>query len=86
MIRQLTLAGKFRQIRGLLIGRISGGGGTGRGRWESLLLEAAGDRKIPVAAAFPAGHGRGNATFPLGVRAVFDTGDRSLLFDPSLSP
>lgn len=86
MIRQLVLAGKFRGIRGLLIGRISGAGKAARESWERLLLEAAGARKIPVAAAFPAGHGGGNATFPLGVRAVFDTAPRSVVFDPFLSP
>jgi muramoyltetrapeptide carboxypeptidase len=84
LIRQLVLAGKFRGISGLLIGRISGAGRSSRTAWERLLLEAVGERKIPVAAAFPAGHGPGNATFPLGVRALFDTASRSVAFDPFL--
>jgi len=86
MIRQLVLAGKFRRIRGLLIGRMSGAGRAARESWERLLIEAVGARKIPVAAAFPAGHGGGNATFPLGVRAAFDAGRESVVFDPFLSP
>jgi muramoyltetrapeptide carboxypeptidase len=84
LIRQLVLAGKFRGISGLLIGRISGAGRSSRTAWERLLLEAVGERKIPVAAAFPAGHGPGNATFPLGVRVRFDTASRSVAFDPFL--
>jgi len=80
MVRQLALAGVFRGIRGLLIGGFSGCGGGKKA--EGILLEAVEGRKIPVAAGFPAGHGRVNRSFPLGVTATLDTAARSLVFAP----
>jgi muramoyltetrapeptide carboxypeptidase len=80
MVRQLSLAGVFRGIRGLLIGRFTGCGGGKKA--EGVLLEAVEGRKIPVAAGFPVGHGSVNRPFPLGVPAVLDTTARSLTFAP----
>lgn len=84
MVRQLLLAGKFRSIRALLIGRFTGCGPSARKKAEEVLLEAAGTRKIPVASRFPAGHSAGNRAFPLGVPARLDTGTGSLTFSPFL--
>lgn len=84
MLRQLAMAGKFRRLSGLLLGSFTGCGRGGAARAGELLLEAAGERNIPVAAGFPAGHGRSNATFPLGVEALLDTGARSLTFGAHL--
>jgi len=85
MVRQLVFAGKFRSIRGLLIGRFTGCGAATRRMAETTLLEAVGERSIPVASGLPAGHTPGNRAFPLGVPAVFDAGARSLTFSPFLA-
>jgi muramoyltetrapeptide carboxypeptidase len=84
MVRQLVLAGKFRSIRALLVGRFTGCGAAVRRKAEEILLEAAGARKIPVAAAFPAGHTAGNRAFPLGVPALLDAAQGTLTFSPCL--
>lgn len=84
MVRQLLLAGKFRSIRALLIGRFTGCGASARRKAQDILLEAAGTGKIPVASHFPAGHTAGNRAFPLGVPAALDTGTGSLTFSPFL--
>lgn len=84
MVRQLVMAGKFRSLRGLLIGRFTGCGGGARKRAEEILLEAAGERNIPVVSRFPAGHSADNRTFPLGVPAVLDSAAGSLAFSPFL--
>jgi muramoyltetrapeptide carboxypeptidase len=86
MVRQLLLAGKFRALRGLLMGRFTGCGAAARRNAENLLLEAVGTRDIPVARSFPAGHFSGNRAFPLGVPALFDTASRSLTFASYLQP
>jgi muramoyltetrapeptide carboxypeptidase len=85
MVRQLVLAGKFQGLRGLIIGRFSGVTRGEKRKCEEILLEAVAGRKIPVAAGFPAGHGPGSRTFPLGVPATFDTADRSITFSPFLA-
>lgn len=86
MVGQLALAGKFRGILGMLIGRFSGCRPSEREKSRELLLEAVAGRDIPVAAGFPAGHGPGNGTFPLGVQASLETDTRSLTFTPFLAP
>jgi len=85
MVRQLIIAGKFRGLRGLIIGRFSGITRGERRKCEQILLEAVAGKKIPVAAGFPAGHGPGNRAFPLGVPADLDTAARSITFSPFLA-
>jgi muramoyltetrapeptide carboxypeptidase len=85
MVRQLIMAGKFQGLRGLIIGRFSGITRGERRKCEQILLEAVAGKKIPVAAGFPAGHGPGNRTFPLGVPATLDTAARSITFSPFLA-
>ncbi len=85
MVRQLIIAGKFRNLRGLVIGRFSGISRSERRKCEQILLEAVAGKKIPVAAGFPAGHGPGNRAFPFGVPATLDTAARSLTFSPFLA-
>jgi muramoyltetrapeptide carboxypeptidase len=84
MLRQLAMAGKFTGVAGVLVGRFSGVTRTERRRCEDLVLEAVGDRAVPVAAGFPAGHGPGNAVFPIGVPAVLDGASGLMEFSPFL--
>jgi muramoyltetrapeptide carboxypeptidase len=85
MVRQLVMARKFHGLRGLIIGRFSGISRSEKKKCEQLLLEATAGKKIPVAAGFPAGHGPGNRTFPLGVPATLDTAARSITFSSFLA-
>ena len=84
MLRQLVLAGKFRALRGLVAGRFTGCGSP-RSRIDRLLLEAVGERAVPVAAGFPSGHGAGNRTFPLGVPSVLDSSTGQISFGRHLA-
>lgn len=66
----LRLAGVFRQIRGLLIGQLSGGG-IGKPDWD-LFLELFADLDIPIWRGLPVGHGRENLTLPVGAPVELD--------------
>lgn len=85
LVRQLLLAGKLRRIRGLLLGSFRGCGRGAAAKIAELFLEALGDRKVPVARNFPAGHGPGNRPFPMGTMARLDSAAGTVTFAPSLS-
>ena len=77
MLRQLVLAGKFRDVRGVVFGAMSGCGASGGdedGEPESLpqmILRVLGGLRIPVAFGLPSGHvPSGNLTLPFGVPAA----------------
>ncbi|HWR97959.1 MAG TPA: LD-carboxypeptidase [Candidatus Methanoperedens sp.] len=81
-VRQLLLAGVFRGIAGLVLGRFSGMKAAELRCVPQLFLEALGSRRVPVVAGFPAGHGRPNRAIPFGVPATLDAEAGTLLFDP----
>jgi muramoyltetrapeptide carboxypeptidase len=81
-VRQLLLAGAFRGVAGLVLGRFSGMKPAERRGVAPLFLEALGSRSVPVVSGFPAGHGSPNRAIPFGVPATLDAGDGTLVFDP----
>jgi muramoyltetrapeptide carboxypeptidase len=81
-VRQLLLAGVFRGIAGILLGRFSGMKPRESRAVAGIFLEAVGDRAVPVVSGFPAGHGAPNRAFPLGVPATLDADAGTLIFDP----
>ncbi len=91
---QLTQAGKFKRVRGVVIGDLVGcewndGGGA---PWphtkvlEEMLAERLRPLGVPVIYRLPFGHGRYIATFPLGVQATLDAGTGTLdITEPALA-
>jgi muramoyltetrapeptide carboxypeptidase len=91
MLTQLDLAGKFKQIRGLILGDF-----TLSPEQDSLekiryreyiwkrILNFTSDLEIPVWGNFPAGHCPENLTLPLGATATMDCRQGSLLFSISV--
>ena len=84
---QLTQAGKFKRVRGVVIGDLVGcewsdGGGSPFPRTkvlEEMLEERLGPLGVPVLYRFPFGHGTHLATLPLGVQATVDASSCSLV-------
>ncbi len=82
MVRQLTLAGAFQAVAGIVLGRFTGLKPRDQRAVTGLFLEALGNRAVPVVSAFPAGHESPNRAFPLGVYATLDAAAGTLVFDP----
>jgi muramoyltetrapeptide carboxypeptidase len=85
MVRQLQLAGVFRGVSGVVLGRFSGIGPGERRAVAGLFLEALGSRAVPVVSGFHAGHGSPNRALPFGVAATLDADAGTLVFDPCVS-
>ena len=82
MVRQLLLAGVFRDVAGVVLGQFSGIRPAERRAVAGLFLEALGERAVPVVAGLPAGHDSPNRAFPFGVPATLDADAGTLVFDP----
>jgi muramoyltetrapeptide carboxypeptidase len=91
---QLTQAGKFEHVRGVIVGDLAdcewdeGGGAP----WphtkvlEEVLEERLGSLGVPVIHKLPFGHSTHFATVPLGVQATLDASTCSLVInEPALS-
>ena len=81
-VRQLLLAGVFRGVAGIVLGRFTGKKPSERGSVAGIFLEALGRRPVPVVSGFPAGHGTPNRAIPFGVPATLDADAGTLAFDP----
>ncbi|HEX8998560.1 MAG TPA: LD-carboxypeptidase, partial [Blastocatellia bacterium] len=86
MLRQLRLAGKFDDVRGIVFGEMTdcvqhaGQGYT----IHEVLAECTADLGVPVMFGLPSGHSpRGNLTLPLGVNARLDAERGILCVDES---
>ncbi len=69
MMQNLKAGGKLANIKGVIIGRMNKmkDGETGFGRnVEEIILDALGNKNIPVAFDFPGGHDKQNHAFYLG--------------------
>ena len=85
MLNHLRMAGKFRELRGMVVGRLERC--EARGKTPGLpLREILSDHlrgtRFPVQLDFPAGHAPGKMTIPLGLPARLDTAARLLEFLP----
>jgi len=81
MLRQLKLAGKLIEVRGIVFGEmIDCVQHADQGyRIQDVLAECTTDLGVPVMFGLPSGHSpRGNLTLPLGVTATLDA-DRGVL-------
>ncbi len=88
MLTQLRLAGKFRGIRGLVIGECSGCVPREfQPSFEStfslgeVLDSILGDLKVPVLTGMTIGHTDDQLTLPLGVRATLDADSAALTIE-----
>ena len=81
MWTHLTLAGVFRQVRGIVLGEFTGcEEKDAEYSSADVLRELAAATGLPCAAGFPIGHGAHNQPVPLGVRVRLDAGARTLAF------
>lgn len=87
MLTQLFLAGKLKNIAGLILGDFSLTAfqdGVEKNRYKeqvwSRILEICRHLSFPIWANFPNGHCRQNITLPLGATAVMDREKTSLIF------
>jgi muramoyltetrapeptide carboxypeptidase len=91
---QLSQAGKFERVRGVVVGDLEGcewKSDEGGAPWphtktlEEMLEERLGPLGVPVIYKLPFGHGTHNATLPLGVQATLDADTCSLVVtEPAL--
>lgn len=81
MWTHLTLAGVFRQVRGIVLGEFTGCEEKDADYSSGeVLRELAARTGLPCAAGFPIGHGAENQPVPLGVRVRLDASGRRLTF------
>ncbi len=89
MLTQLALAGKFKQLAGLIIGSFDAGQGADfdEGQLQLLqerILELTAEKGYPVWSNFPLGHGMRNHALPYGMVASMEA-DGSLGLHPELA-
>ena len=83
MLWQLKAAGKFRGIKGIILGEMVNCG-LAKGKKDSLdtvYKEVFDGLSIPIVRNFPIGHGREMWTVPFGVDATLDAESKSLHFE-----
>lgn len=71
MLVQMTLAGCFDNVAGLVLGQFTDCGATAE--IHDVFMRTFGPLGIPVMAGFPIGHGEANATLPIGIEARLTT-------------
>lgn len=81
MLTQLKLSGKFRGIRGVLVGKLKDCGGGKVEELDSLLREFFSELGIPVVRDLPFGHHADNLLLPIGRRMQIDTDAGILTFE-----
>ena len=76
MLNHLRMAGKFRDLKGMVVGRLEGcrpRGKTAGLPLREILADHLRGTRFPVVLDFPAGHAPGKMTLPLGLPARLDT-------------
>lgn len=71
MLVQMTLAGCFQGVAGIVLGQFTDCGVTEE--IHDVFMRTFGPLGIPVVAGFPIGHGEENATLPIGMEARLTT-------------
>jgi muramoyltetrapeptide carboxypeptidase len=80
-LQELKLAGKFNELRGVIIGRFSRRDSEVPDKLTDFKMEEVFDQyfsnfNVPVIYDFPSGHGAKNISIPLGVIAEINTEDK----------
>lgn len=88
MLTQLSAAGKFDSVKGIILGDFSppkNESSLNALRYKesvwTRVLEVCADKQVPVWGNFPSGHCVQNITFPLGALATMDSGSCGLTFN-----
>lgn len=76
MLTHLRLSGRFRRIRGVIVGKLKGCGDAAE--IDALLRESFGSLAIPVVRDLPFGHHGDNLLMPVGARVRLSTRETSL--------
>jgi muramoyltetrapeptide carboxypeptidase len=79
MLTQMKMAGCFDGMQGLVLGSFEDCGAR-EDAWR-VVAEVFDDAEWPILAGIDAGHSRPNVTIPLGVEAILDAEDRTLVFE-----
>jgi muramoyltetrapeptide carboxypeptidase len=85
MLNHLRMAGKFKDLRGMVVGRLQRCDSRGKSpalTLPEILTDHLRNTRFPVVLDFPAGHAPGKVTLPLGLPARLDTAARILEFPP----
>jgi muramoyltetrapeptide carboxypeptidase len=86
MLQQLLASGVMEGVRGLALGRFTGGADDGHAVVD-VLAELAARLAVPAVVDLPFGHTEHNATVPVGGRARLDADDAVLhLTEPAVTP
>ena len=80
MLTHLKAAGKLKGVRGVVFGRMPGCHPPDAAGYslEDVIREALADQSFPILYGFPAGHGDGQVTLPLGVPVRIDGNEAAL--------
>ena len=80
MLWQLKTAGKFKDIKGIVLGEMIDchPGKSGNGLLGQIYQEIFEDLSVPIISNFPIGHGKEMWTLPFGVEATLDTQAKSI--------
>ncbi len=83
MLWQLKQAGKFKNLKGVLLGEMIGCRPANKkdGPLEHIVKEIFADYSYPILMNAPIGHGEEMWTLPLGIKATLDSKLRSLTLD-----
>jgi muramoyltetrapeptide carboxypeptidase len=81
MLTHLRLSGFLAGCEGVMMGAFEDCGDPAA--IEVLIRERLRDLRVPVMIGLPVGHGEENIALPIGVKAVLDTGQRTLEFKES---
>jgi muramoyltetrapeptide carboxypeptidase len=80
MLTHLKLSGRFKNLRGVMIGKLKACGGGDERELASLLDEFFTASNIPVVRDLPFGHHGNNLLLPIGARVRLDTQQRFFEF------
>ncbi|MBF0225952.1 MAG: LD-carboxypeptidase [Desulfobacterales bacterium] len=78
MLTQMNLAGCFNGIKGIMLGSFENCGDLNE--IYKILDEQFMKKKIPILGGFDIGHSTRNLTIPLGIKAIIDTNNNSLIY------
>jgi muramoyltetrapeptide carboxypeptidase len=78
MLTHLEMAGKLKNLAGLVLGSFTDCGGDGERGLREIVVDLFRDASYPVVGGFPAGHGEENIILPFGVAMALDGGEGTL--------
>jgi muramoyltetrapeptide carboxypeptidase len=80
MLWQLQKAGKFKDVRGIILGEMVGchPKSAKEGTLQDVYREVFGELNVPIVSGLPIGHGKEMWTLPIGLSADFDAGAKKM--------